>query len=301
MIMIYKKNVILNSLHGDSKKALLSLECNGQTTSGKLRLYNFDEQPKGIVTLGVYHDSKVTKAGLIYLGGMAYSLNLDMDKLPENFSCCMLNFVGGEAKPILYSSSALNDRLDETFSQLVETKSVSEVENLLDKNEIEYEDDLKEEIESEIDNAMAKDVCMQSCGENCETCKYKLYYLQNHKEEEPKQEEKGGFYFEMKPHLDKIFEEGEEENYLEILIPNSKWAKVKLTKGEFYVVGTIFEEGEIKYICYGVPGVYQETPPKELSGYPIWFPLDENNRNGFGYWLSYQDAMSGESVKAVVV
>lgn len=299
--MVYKKNVILTSLHGDDRKALLALECNGYTTSGKLRLYNFNDQPKGIVTLGVYHNSKVTKAGMIYLGGMVYSLNLDMNELPADFSCCMLNFVGGEAKPILYSSSALRDKLDEAFVNLTEAKDVEDVEEILDEHGIDYDDQLKNEIDEEIDKNIS---CTQSCGQDCETCKYKLFYQQNYREdeeviEEDKEEE--NFYHDMKPHLDKIFAEGEEEEYLQALISNSKWTKVKLGKGEYYVVGIIREDDEIKYICYGVPGVFQEFPPKELSGYPVWFPLDENNPKGFGYWLSYQDAKSGDSIKAVVV
>lgn len=302
--MIYKKNVILNSLHGDDKKALLALECNGKTTTGKLRLYNFDEQPKGIVTLGVYHDSKVTKAGMIYLGGMVYSLNLDIAQLPLEFSCCVLNIVGGDAKPILYSSTAIKDKLDEVLTKLPEAKHVEDVEHILDESGVDYDDDLKEEINTEIDKAIA---CTHSCDESeeCRTCKYKLYYQQNHselvQEEINSEKNEHTFYEDMKSHLDKIFEEGEEEGYLENLISQSKWAKVKLSKGEYYVVGIIKEEDEIKYICYGVPGVYQEMPPKELSGYPVWFPLDQTNPKGFGYWLSYQDASSGESVKAVVV
>ena len=71
--------------------------------------------------------------------------------------------------------------------------------------------------------------------------------------------------------------------------------------GDYYVLGLLYEGENLKYICYGVPGVYQKYPPRELSGYPIWFPLDENSPEGFGYWLSYQDANSGESVKAVVI
>lgn len=299
--MIYKKNVILNSLDGDERRALLSLECNGNTTTGKLRLYNFAEQPKGIVTLGVYYDAKVIKAGLIYLGGMVYSLNLDVAQLPTDFSCCMLNFVGGEAKPILYSSSALTSGLDKTFASLTEAKNVDDVERILNDNQITYDDNLQNEIEKEIDKNIT---CSNLCTNDCQTCKYKLFYDQHFQEEEhmeKNEEENHNFYYEMKGHLDKLFNEGEQEGYLESLIAQSKWTKVKLNKGEYYVVGVVYEDNEAKYICYGVPGVYQEVPPKELSGFPVWFPLDDKNPQNFGYWLSYQDAKTGESIKAVVI
>ena len=70
--------------------------------------------------------------------------------------------------------------------------------------------------------------------------------------------------------------------------------------GDYYVLGLIYEEDELKYVCYGVTGIYQKNPPRELSGYPVWFPLDKEKREGFGYWLTYQDAESGKSVKAIV-
>ena len=54
-------------------------------------------------------------------------------------------------------------------------------------------------------------------------------------------------------------------------------------------------------MCYGVPAVFEEEPPQEISGFPIWTPLDPNNEKGFGYWISYQDAKDGEPVKNVTI
>ena len=85
------------------------------------------------------------------------------------------------------------------------------------------------------------------------------------------------------------------------MIPNSKWVRVEFDgEGDYYILGLIYEGENIKYVCYGVPGIYQKTPPKQLSGYPVWFPLDNEKRESFGYWLTYQDAESGESIKAIV-
>lgn len=105
----------------------------------------------------------------------------------------------------------------------------------------------------------------------------------------------------MKGQIDSLFENNPTEEYLETLIPNSKWVKVELKNGDYYVLGLIYQDQQLKYICYGVPGVYQTLPPRQLSGYPVWFPLDSNKNEGFGYWLSYQDAENGESVKAVII
>ena len=110
------------------------------------------------------------------------------------------------------------------------------------------------------------------------------------------------FLDRLKPQIDKMFEENPTETMLQNLIPSSKWVKVEYEDdGDFYVLGLLYDdEDNIKYVCYGVPAVFEEDPPKELSGYPIWFPLDKENSKGFGYWLTYQDASTGEPVKAIM-
>ena len=114
-------------------------------------------------------------------------------------------------------------------------------------------------------------------------------------------EERKTFYSEIKEQIDGLFEHNQSEKYLEDMIPDSKWVKVEFEdSGDYYVFGLIYKDDQLVYICYGVPGVWQASPPKQLSGYPVWLPLDENRRDGFGYWLTYQDAETGESVKAII-
>ena len=67
--------------------------------------------------------------------------------------------------------------------------------------------------------------------------------------------------------------------------------------GEYYVVGLMYENGEIKYVCYGIPSIYGDEPPKELKGFAQWLPIDNTKSDGFGYWITYQDAETGENVK----
>ena len=106
---------------------------------------------------------------------------------------------------------------------------------------------------------------------------------------------------EIKGQVDSLFDNNAKEDYLEEIIPNSKWVKVDFGEsGDYYVLGLIFEAEDLKFIVYGVPGVFQKNPPKELAGYPVWFPLDKNKPESFGYWLSYQDAKTGDSIKALV-
>lgn len=300
--MLTKKSIVLNGVQDRSKRALMTIESGEDCLSGTVRLYNFGTQPRGIISLGICHNGKVAKAGLTHTGGMLFSFTCSMKDIPENFSCAIVNFLDGEPTPILYGTSegytSCEDIFDEVVSSLSQTQNIEEVESVLDQNGIDFDDKLKEEIEENITQ------CLQNCSD-CENCQYKKFYMQSVStmgEEKIEEEQPPQFYHELKGQIDSLFENNPEEEYLQQIIPNSKWVKVAIDKGEdFYVLGLIYQDEILKYICYGVPGVYQKIPPRELSGFPVWLPLDQEKPQGFGYWLSYQDASNGESVKAIVV
>ncbi len=302
-----KKSIVMSG--SNNKKAVLSLECNGDNLSGRLRLYNFTSEPSGIISLGIYSGGKVVKAGLTKTSSMLYSFREINSALPTEFSCAVVNFVGGESEPILYGNSEGCGNPEEVFGAVINSLEKASgmvgVEKVLDESGIDYDDELKQEIENAIDDEIE--------GHNCAKCKYREYFFANCNQskmqseevpknsEEPHKEEKHTFYDEIKSQVDNLFEKNPSEDYLEEMIPNSKWVKVEFEEGgDYYVFGMIYEDDSLKYICYGVPGIYQKNPPKQLSGYPVWFPLDRSKNEGFGYWLTYQDAESGESIKAIV-
>ncbi len=321
--MFSKKNIVLSGVNNSSQKAVLTLECDGKMAKGRLRLYNFGVEPKGIISLGLYYGGNVLKAGLIRSSQMLYTFACQSDNITDDFSCAVINFVNGEPSPILYGKGDGYSDKEEIFNQVIEdlkeSKNVEEVESTLDKFGVDFDDELKSEIETEIDKCMASEE-RNECGD-CENCVYKKFYLENSQtqklelsskehqnlvdsleDNEEEQETEINFYEQLKPQIDKLFASNPSEEYLEKLLPNSKFVKVSIDdNGNFYVLGLIYDEDKLLYICYGVPGVYQKNAPRELSGYPVWFPLDEEKSQGFGYWLSYQDADSGESVKAVMI
>ncbi len=299
-----KKSLVLSG--NSNQKAVLALEEEGGSLSGRLRLYNFPNEPQGIISLGIYVDGKVTKAGLTRTSSMLYTFKSLTLSMPKDFSCAVINFAGGESEPILYGNSDGVGDQEEVYGAVIEAlqgaTKMSEVEKTLDENGIEYDDELKEEIDKAIEDEFEKNSCAK--------CKYREYFFKHNPpqtlsntriQEEASPEEKPTFYEEIKGQIDNLFSSSPTEQYLQQLIPNSKWVKVEFDKGgDYYVLGLLYEDDKLKYICYGVPGIFQKTPPKQLSGYPVWFPLDKGNEEGFGYWLTYQDAESGESIKAIV-
>ena len=97
--------------------------------------------------------------------------------------------------------------------------------------------------------------------------------------------------------LDELFDKYPREKNLENLIDNSSWVKINHEEeNKYYVVGIIYENDDIKYICYGVPGSYYNEPQSDLRAYSQWLPVDSMNPYDNGYWVMYQDADSGENI-----
>ena len=294
-----QKSIVLSDTENSNKKAVLTLQEHENGIDGTLRLYNFSREIDGITSLGFYVNKKVYKAGLTLKSHMLYEFFIDLKHIPNAFSCAVINFVNAEPKPILYGSSDGND--DDIYgsiiSELSQDKSFSHAQNVLDKYDVNFEEAEKREIDKKIDDEL--------CKKDCANCVYKKYFFEHQQTEKVEAEQvkdKPLFFDKIKPQVEKLFQDNPIEEHLQEIIPDSKFVKVEYEDdGDFYVFGLLFDENnEIKYVCYGVPAVFEEEPPKELSGYPIWTPLDRENANGFGYWLTYQDAKTGEPIKAII-
>ena len=292
-----KKSVVLSDIDNNSSmRAILTLERKNNDVEGQIRFYNLPFQFEGLLTLGFYVDGKVVKSGMTKKNPGVYTFFLDDDFLEKNFSCAVISFLDAEAKPLLYGSTS--GRQEEIYANIIDeisqNSNVKNVENVLDKYGVEFEEEEQKEIDAEIEKCMAEN--------HCANCLYKKeFYDSKERVEVNENKEESDFYHKLKPQIDKLFENNPLEKNLEEMIPSSKWVKVEYEDdGDFYVFGLIYEGDNIKYVCYGVPAIFEEEPPKELSGYPIFLPLDRNNEKGFGYWLTYQDAETGEAIKAII-
>ena len=308
--MFTKRTLILNSLNEDLHKAVVSFEKSADRLKGNLRLYNFKEEPKGVLTLGLLLAGEVYKAGLTKIAGNIYECSCEIKKEISDFTCALVNSYNGEIKPLLIGSSngasskSAETRLASCLGVL-QKKDMQEVKKILDKENI----DLEENIDEIVDQNMGS-----ACEENCILCPYKKAFFEedNESREEneiiknsqifEEKEENNIFYEEISGQLNSLFEKYQAEKTLENIISNSKWVRIDYEdSGMYYVVGLIYENEKVKYICYGVPGIWAENCPEELNGLAEWLPLDENDPHGKGYWISYQDATSGENIKIEVV
>ncbi len=109
------------------------------------------------------------------------------------------------------------------------------------------------------------------------------------------------YFFEVQTELNSILNKFPPEENLNKLFHDGKFVKVNYSKDKYYVVGLIKENGKEKYLCYGVPDKYSPTPPKELAGYCSFIPLSIFDLKGDGYWMMFQDAITGKCINATPV
>lgn len=103
---------------------------------------------------------------------------------------------------------------------------------------------------------------------------------------------RGGFFEQMKDEIEKVFSRYPEERALCETVEGSRWVKIDYGEGKFYVFGVIYDGGNPAYICYGVPAKDSRRPPESLAGLATYL-----DAGGSGYWVMYQDASTGASVK----
>ena len=167
-----------------------------------------------------------------------------------------------------------------------------------------YDDiDLTEKIEiiKNLDTSYVqnKDALFNSLGKiQAQKDQTNAYCRQNEKDDcTCKSNQNPPYYLTVKKELDDLFSRFPEEETLNRLSVNGKWVKVDYSPNKFYVVGVLYEENTPKYICYGVPSKYSTYPPKELLGFASFVPKSVFDLKGDGYFIMFQDAVTGKSIK----
>lgn len=109
------------------------------------------------------------------------------------------------------------------------------------------------------------------------------------------QREKLEFLNDIVYQLDEMFLKYPNDENLEDIIPNSKF--VSVDGDSPYVLGAIYENNIIKYIAYGVPAQYSSPPPNDLGNHYQWLPLNPRDAMSDGYFMIYQNALTGSIVE----
>jgi len=106
------------------------------------------------------------------------------------------------------------------------------------------------------------------------------------------------YYDKIASVIEALFSTCEPESDLNRNLPGTAWVRVTYRKGTYYCVGRIGGDGKRPdYIGYAVPGEYALNPPRQFEGLCKWLPRRADRPKGQGYWLMFQDAQTGASVR----
>ncbi len=100
------------------------------------------------------------------------------------------------------------------------------------------------------------------------------------------------FFERMRGEIERLLTGYPREELLEKTVENSRWVRITYGGGRFYVFGVIYSGEKPAYICYGVPSRNTKSPPASLKGMAGYIPAGDG-----GFWVMYQDAATGASVK----
>jgi hypothetical protein len=108
------------------------------------------------------------------------------------------------------------------------------------------------------------------------------------------------YYARVKDELEQLFSSYPAEDTLNGIIEDSNWVRINYKDDKYYAVGAIGYKNNPLYICYAVPAEYSPQPPTELEGVCQWLPKKYSDFTGDGYWIMYQDADTGDTIKDLI-
>lgn len=267
----YKKTVLLsNNSNYEKGMAILTIEQNNGGVFGSIK--GFDIPNSKSMVLGISVDGlPVIKQNVIFSNGNIFNFKLSNDfEINGKIGCVLADITAEMVNVLVWGTNGAQAQYKEDIIKILnrDLKQNTKVDTykLQEKHEIKPElfemDD--EEVEKQIDD-----------------------------EVKPVLEEGDDFLSLIGEQIDELFGRYPLYDRLSELIENSKWIKVDYeNNGKEYILGLISENDEVKYICYGVPGTYENNPPLEIMPYSQWLMVDEDE----GYWVMYQDAKTGDSV-----
>ncbi len=278
------KTIIISSNSANSGRGILTLYIEDELLKCKLRLYNVNKLNK-YCKLGVYHNNEVFSANLIEREGVYFSSLVGDFDMDSDFYCAIIDT--SESNKVLlsggtYAGFYFNDN------------SVFEDNEPKADNSIDLDNNTKLESVKKNDD--------ETCpSPDCAHCKYKEYFYNEtpkvlnadeipNENKDKKIEENAAIptiIDSILPQFDYIFKNYEQNGELNGLIDNSKF--VNMNEGD-YSLGAIYENGNIKYICYAVKANYNSPAPDELGKHYQWLPLDKDDPLSDGYYLVFQDA-----------
>lgn len=107
----------------------------------------------------------------------------------------------------------------------------------------------------------------------------------------------GDFYEKMRGEIEGLLSAYPPEESLNGAISGATFVRIGYGDGKFYAFGIIRDGSKPAYICYGAPAADNSPPPESMADIASFLPVPSGNFKGF--WMIYQDASTGATVKVI--
>ena len=275
--------------------ATLSLEKKGKETICVLKTFYLEDKTSNYILGIACNNTQVTKQKIQFYGSNSCSFRLsDPLDLESKITCVMVT--ENTKTPVIWGST---EKLDDTRYQVV---SKLQKENEKQKSSTMVLSTpvmpIEEGESPKLEGAALFEELQEEELNGLITATIEKEEIDNLFESEMQKLDQTSaiFYEQIKDQIEDIFDHGVHEENLERLIEGSKWVLVDgVDGGEDYILGLLYAGNEIEYIAYGVKGEKNVLPPQEFRAFSQFIPI--NMENNQGYWVMYQDAISGENCK----
>jgi len=309
-----KSKTIILSNENQKGRGIITLLQEEDYLSIRLRLYNI-EKLNPYCKIGIYHDGKAYSANLLekngaYTSSIVGDFNIDNDFYSAVIDTSKDNMVivsGGTYDGYFFNDTSVftHDNPNANYVD-VDVASLNRDNSIMTKNNFG-----NFQADKAID-CVANE--KSPCGD-CEHCMYKEYFYSSQSskvessvesafesgvenllnktlidcEKEQANEKPQTVLNSLVSQFKYVFENYPEDERLSGLLPTGKFVEISEADSK-YSIGALYEEGEMKYICYARLVGYADQPPAELGEHYQWLPLDKEDPLSSGYYIVFQDA-----------
>ncbi len=290
----YKKTLLLtNKQNLDKGMAVFSIEKNNSGVFGSIKAYDFNNN--NLVLAIKVNGEKIVKQN-VFLNENSFMFKLDNDfNIDAKLGCVLCSHLGDEYKPLLWGVSgekaefckdvvAKLNKQNLVLKQQQKTPEIKPQINTLHSSENSTMQSANIATQTEQNLVKDKSQLFEASDEEInETIDKELNETQD-------------FFELISGQIEELFSKYPLDENLAKIIPNSKWVRVDYDNtGKQYIFGLIYENDNLKYIAYGVPGTFGVEPPEDMKKYSQWLPCDTNNPE-IGFWVMFQNSSTGETV-----
>ncbi len=317
-ILVLKQVVEGFSVNGRAVSGIFRLEIENGVATFSLSVINLSAVEGGCFYLYILDDkrtlfafelgkrpfshTKVLEVCPVVKKGLAVGVSFIKDNIPTLVAFASENDLSADMSE--FKKTVLDKCITERRAKKTSTVQKYDDEVVATENYYLNDGDLSQKIAiiERIDDEYVRSQDGKSFYRGEETAEEKLAHGTSFQNEtasrgSPIYNERNPYYRQAKPELDALFLKFPQDEALSLAVLNSKWVRVNYSETKYYVVGLVKENGKERYICYGVPAKYSPEPPEELKGFCSFIPLSVFDLKGDGYWMMFQDAITGECVK----